>query len=433
MKRSIVAGALFTVAIASWMAACVGDDATSSRAGEAPDGAVAADGAAPGVVSPDGGAGPATDSGGLSDAADAAPACSGAATACGDTCVDLRVSKQHCGRCGHDCLGGECSASECHPILLGTVAAGAASLSDIATDGTDVFVAINDAAGNGGGVFKVPAAGGAVTTVASGSVAVDPANGPGPVTVEWVGYLALGGASVFWGQGLEGTAPYFAIEFPKAGGPARPYLKHNLVGMRPRGMAASADGAHWVAAYYDTVAHNAVGATDSADIYVLPSSTIFGVSQEATFAGEELFWVQSNTLAASLGTVRKALATEPTAPVSVATGQATPTVLTVDSGYVYWCASGIPALRRTPTTGGGAVEDLVGPPNAVDSILADANHVYYAYNDGTESAIGYSPAAPGGSVTKMPGTTGARRIARDSRALYFYDAATGKIWRTALP
>src|SRR5580698_9953333 len=34
------------------------------------------------------------------------------------TCGDTRSDSHNCGRCGHDCLGGLCSASACQPMAL---------------------------------------------------------------------------------------------------------------------------------------------------------------------------------------------------------------------------------------------------------------------------------------------------------------------------
>ncbi|AKV03855.1 hypothetical protein AKJ09_10518 [Labilithrix luteola] len=36
----------------------------------------------------------------------------------GNTCVDVDKNPAHCGRCGHDCLGGACVSGRCQPILV---------------------------------------------------------------------------------------------------------------------------------------------------------------------------------------------------------------------------------------------------------------------------------------------------------------------------
>lgn len=38
----------------------------------------------------------------------------------GSACVDTTSNPQHCGACGHDCLGGSCAAGKCQPVVLWT-------------------------------------------------------------------------------------------------------------------------------------------------------------------------------------------------------------------------------------------------------------------------------------------------------------------------
>lgn len=39
-------------------------------------------------------------------------------SACGSACVDLESDSENCGACGHDCLGGDCTAAECQPSIV---------------------------------------------------------------------------------------------------------------------------------------------------------------------------------------------------------------------------------------------------------------------------------------------------------------------------
>jgi hypothetical protein len=36
------------------------------------------------------------------------------------SCTNTDTDPKNCGTCGHDCLGGTCSGSICHPFLLGS-------------------------------------------------------------------------------------------------------------------------------------------------------------------------------------------------------------------------------------------------------------------------------------------------------------------------
>jgi hypothetical protein len=105
-------------------------------------------------------AGTAGDAGDTADAADAAPALDGAladAAGCGDTLID----PHNCGRCGHDCLGGTCTASRCDALALGAVPL--APLDDIVVAGSQLFVAsVTANTSQAGGVWRLSTTGGLV-------------------------------------------------------------------------------------------------------------------------------------------------------------------------------------------------------------------------------------------------------------------------------
>jgi hypothetical protein len=48
------------------------------------------------------------------------PDCGPDEMACGEECVDLETDPDHCGGCGHSCLGGECVAGTCQAVELFT-------------------------------------------------------------------------------------------------------------------------------------------------------------------------------------------------------------------------------------------------------------------------------------------------------------------------
>ncbi len=96
----------------------------------------------------------------------------------GATCVaDLTTDKRHCGRCGHDCLGGNCNAGKCEVVAL---AGSLPSPVSLAIDATHLYLAnFRDDS-----VVRVPKAGGAVE----------------PLVTAWgsVVGVAVSGTSLFW-------------------------------------------------------------------------------------------------------------------------------------------------------------------------------------------------------------------------------------------
>lgn len=101
-KSALASGWLGSFAVV--VAACV----TSSDApmGTSPDVDASTDGGEADTSSPP-----------TSDGGDE-PGCGNGQTICGTSCVDLATSKEHCGRCDHDCGGGECIDSVCQPTML---------------------------------------------------------------------------------------------------------------------------------------------------------------------------------------------------------------------------------------------------------------------------------------------------------------------------
>lgn len=98
-----------------------------------------------GGSSPEGSAADATpsDSDGNDGSSDSAATCTG----------DLLNDPKHCGRCGHDCLGGGCKLGSCQPVRL---ASGLTEPAWIAVDGTHVYVATS------GQISRVPKTGGSL-------------------------------------------------------------------------------------------------------------------------------------------------------------------------------------------------------------------------------------------------------------------------------
>jgi hypothetical protein len=72
---------------------------------------------------------------------------------------DLQISKEHCGRCGHGCGGGECASGKCQAIQISTV--GGAPLWFIEASADYVFVStITTLVTEQGGIWRVPKNGG---------------------------------------------------------------------------------------------------------------------------------------------------------------------------------------------------------------------------------------------------------------------------------
>jgi hypothetical protein len=113
-----MAGAAIFLGAGAWgCTSILGDFGTSGDAAidsgvDAPIDAPSPDAATRDAASADSG-----DAAASSDATDA-PACDGGQTFCGSGCVDTTISASNCGACGNDCGGGTCSASHCSPVTI---------------------------------------------------------------------------------------------------------------------------------------------------------------------------------------------------------------------------------------------------------------------------------------------------------------------------
>src|SRR5579859_7451290 len=107
------------------------------------------------------------DGGGTDAATDVTPAdapppdASGDANPCG---ADLRNDPVNCGACGHDCLGGECSAGRCQPVTLSVGIEGTETVLDFAIDASFIYyLFVYNIADHS--VMKIPLAGGSPVMV----------------------------------------------------------------------------------------------------------------------------------------------------------------------------------------------------------------------------------------------------------------------------
>ncbi len=139
ITRALLAPCILAVGLT----ACVGENAT----GGSPDAGIDATDAA---VEAEGGGGLDGSSCGVaSSACCSGNVCNGGSTcvsgvcnctapqsACGGSCIDLGADPKNCGACGHDCLGGACTAGACQPT---TLVSGQAAVSRIVPTASKLF------------------------------------------------------------------------------------------------------------------------------------------------------------------------------------------------------------------------------------------------------------------------------------------------------
>lgn len=65
--------------------------------------------------------------------------CDAPSQICGSSCVDVSMSPTNCGRCGHDCGGGQCTGGVCQPVAVADAADQLVSPSALAVNDNAIF------------------------------------------------------------------------------------------------------------------------------------------------------------------------------------------------------------------------------------------------------------------------------------------------------
>ncbi|KIG15839.1 hypothetical protein DB30_05146 [Enhygromyxa salina] len=327
---------------------------------------------------------------------DPGPSCTPEETDCSGECVVLGEDPEHCGACGHDCLGGTCDAGTCAPVEL---ASGKGRLFMALVDQTHVYYG-----GDGVAVGRIGKDG-------SDDVVLAPA-GPMLTDKEWCYESAFTGDAVVWGNdwvqpGVRGcTVPdcaggvqtfmpgmnMFTMTYDATN--SRLYWNQGadlvsaawpggnstvfLAGQNPRDLATDGDYVYWVArlAVEDYhVRKRAVGGGNMVELALnRPEAIGFAVG------GSKLFWGES------VGIVQ--------APLPNGIGGADPQVfanvtgirkIVADSSHLYWTSQqdGVGTVGRCPLAGCDGPPEILAQVEDPWGITFDPAAIYFVTETGS--------------------------------------------------
>lgn len=323
-------------------------------------------------------------------------------------CADLLTSPDHCGRCGHSCLGGACVDGGCQPVEL---ASGQGEVGGVAVDGTSVYFTSLTA----NVVARVGKDGGTVQPYASGAPIVKDAR-----------RIAVDATHVYWVDSELGDGA--VVRCPLAGCAGAPeVLAHPE---EPTGLAVDPKHVVWADRNGSVIGR-----------WALPSGpeSVFANAPDLPVSvavdGDEAFFVTDFS-----GRVFRRNATDGGVDELGANGQSG-RVLVMDARFVYWGAAQdygqLGNVTRMPRAG-GAIELLARAGGDPMGMGLDDAHLYWTAwdrkTDGTYVAGAVHACALVGGCPKGSALVSAdkpRGIAVDDAAIYF--GANGSVLRLAKP
>jgi hypothetical protein len=306
---------------------------------------------------------------------------------CGGGCVPSDT--HNCGACGHDCLGGACSAGMCQPVTLASVG----PVADLTTDGTTVYWVA------GTSVFSCPSGGCNQMPVAITNQTGKVFGGPDTIfarngLVYWVGNANRYGTSI--------------LSCPTSGCPGGPKVLQGP--FFPASIATDGSRLYWQGIDTNaipTIFDCPLGDTTSC----APTTYVQNAGNMNDFlvvsSGADIAWVNW-----AAGTVMVCAAgnacNNPTTLASKRTGLS---YVALDAAHVYWFdATGLSACPIAGCT----TPISVAPGQSGDSLASDGTNIYWA------SGNSVLRADLSGSITSIASNqAGAGNVAVDSARVYW--------------
>jgi hypothetical protein len=326
------------------------------------------------------------------------------------SCSDTQADPNNCGRCGHSCLGGQCTAGKCQPVELTRGPAGATG---IALDTTDVYWTSITA----NSVHKVSKNGGTAATLAQAANGVD---APYGIFVE--------GGFVYWVNSALFTGT--VMRCPVAGCGAAPQMVAYNVN-EPTDLVVDGTNVYFTESDGTRIARAPKGGTSDGGVAVYPNTSSKPI--HIALDGDHLFWIDDGS-----GDVQR-VSIDGGNYIDLGANGLDGRGITVDQNNVYWVNLAGNVSRRAKDGGGTTTTLAAGEGNPLD-IVVDGTNAYWVKvvfpNDGGLDLDGSIRTCTLSSCTGSDLATGQkhpRSIAMDANAIYWVNYADGSVMKLAKP
>lgn len=325
-----------------------------------------------------------TTAGGCGDDCMPPPDCTPPLVPCNGTCLDVSADPANCGACGHDCLGGACSAGACQPIVL-------ASASE-AVDAANVYWVTY-----WGSLWKVPLGGGDATEMVH--LESSPPGG--------LASIAVHGGKVYWTSSVDTTVR----SIPTVGGEVTALTSQAGILYT---IAANDTGVYWgYSPVQAKILRLAPGATSPTLVALKVNRTKIAVDQTHVYYGHDTL---DALMKAPIGG-GEAIELAKNAPAHK---------LVVDAKSIYWTSGNVTGIdvgkgkvSRMPLAGGTPVV-LAEGLNWPAGIATDAENVYFT--DRHDGKVMRVPLAGGPVVVLAEQQYSSLAVVLDDKAIYWIGA-----------
>jgi sugar lactone lactonase YvrE len=313
---------------------------------------------------------------------------------CSGQCIDTASSATNCGACGHDCLGGNCTAGKCGGQVL------TETLQNVGLTLDAYNLYFTDFGGNQVNTIAITGQGGDVLLANNQS---------GPTGI------AVDGTNLYWTNSTGGSVMFRPLAM---GGMPTPLAASQA---NPNDVVVDATTVYWVNRGDGTVMSAPIKGGNPT-MLASGQNTPVRIARDAN----NLYWSNRGD-----GTIMQ-LSLMGGKPAAIAINQNLPNGIVVYNGSVYWANGGGGDIRSVPIGGGNVVTLATGQKNPYSLAVDDSGTYWTNWGDGMMTGS-VMRLAKGAKVPVQlagpPDASAPTGIVTNMTYFFFVDQFTGSVFR----